>query len=373
MTSADAAWATNDVQPRNGRSGTAASFSDGAHGTGAGAEHDIVNVDRHHDIEICGSVITSSRLTACFLSFALLTDALVAKLGFMPKIVGIHGIAQQYKGGNELRAEWLPALKDGLEAAGRRDLAEKLAEEDLRVSFFGSLFRPPGAMGGEFPPFTAADLTSDAEVALLDELYDRAAEQQPELGKPAGALGPVRVRVQIMVERLLRSRTFAGLAERALVGNFKQVTQFLDAATTKDKVLARVGEQIGQDTRIVIGHSLGSVVAYEYLCRHRPPTIELFVTLGSPLGIPNVIFHRLTPTPVDGRGAWPAAVTRWVNVADPDDVVALRKQLEELFPPPTGGVAIVDELVDNGDEPHAIRRYLNAKQTGAALAAALTA
>ena len=69
------------------------------------------------------------------------------------KIVGIHGIAQQYKGGNELRAEWLPAIEDGLIAAGRRDLSEAVREEDLRVSFFGNLFRPRGAMGAEFAPY----------------------------------------------------------------------------------------------------------------------------------------------------------------------------------------------------------------------------
>jgi hypothetical protein len=64
-------------------------------------------------------------------------------------------------------------------------------------------------------------------------------------------------------------------------------------------------------------------------------------------------------------------VTRWVNVADPDDVVALRKQLAELFPPPPGVDPVVDELIDNGDNPHAIRPYLNAKETGAALATVL--
>lgn len=69
----------------------------------------------------------------------------------MVKIVGIHGIAQQYQGGNELLAEWLPALKDGLDAAGRRDLSNMVGEDDLRVSFFGNLFRPRGAMGAEFP------------------------------------------------------------------------------------------------------------------------------------------------------------------------------------------------------------------------------
>lgn len=99
--------------------------------------------------------------------------------------------------------------------------------------------------------------------------------------------------------------------------------------------------------------------------------MELFVTLGSPLGIPNLIFERLTPTPTGGLGAWPGRVTRWVNVADPDDVVALRKRLAPLFSAPDGGAAVDDRLVDNGNEPHAINRYLNAAATGAALGTVL--
>ena len=82
----------------------------------------------------------------------------------------------------------------------------------------------------------------------------------------------------------------------------------------------------------VIGHSLGSVVAYEYLCRYQPASVELLVTLGSPLGIPNLVFDRLTPAPSSGAGAWPGAVADWVNVADPDDIVALRKHLAAAVP-----------------------------------------
>ncbi len=84
-------------------------------------------------------------------------------------------------GGNQLRAEWLPALQDGLIAAGRRDLAAGVRDGDLRVSFFGNLFRPRGAMGAEFAPFTAADLASAAEVELLGELYRQAVELEPKL------------------------------------------------------------------------------------------------------------------------------------------------------------------------------------------------
>jgi len=170
-----------------------------------------------------------------------------------------------------------------------------------------------------------------------------------------------------MLERLLRSATFARVAQRAFIGNLKQVTRFLGDRLVKDLVLARVHEQMGESTRVLIGHSLGSVVAYEYVCRYQPPSVRLLVTLGSPLGIPGLVFDRLTPIPADGRGAWPGAVAGWVNVADPNDIVALRKQLAELFPGPSPSKAVDDRLVDNGDQPHAIDRYLNARQAGSAL------
>jgi pimeloyl-ACP methyl ester carboxylesterase len=170
-----------------------------------------------------------------------------------------------------------------------------------------------------------------------------------------------------MLERLLRSRTFAKVAQRAFVGNLKQVTSFLTDRSVKDLVLARVHEQMGEDTEVVIGHSLGSVVAYEYLCRYRPPSVKLLMTLGSPLGIRKLVFDRLTPVPEHGCGAWPGTVPGWVNVADPNDIVAMRKQLAGLFSGLSRGQLVDDRLVDNGDQPHAIDRYLNARQTGSAL------
>jgi hypothetical protein len=59
-----------------------------------------------------------------------------------------------------------------------------------------------------------------------------------------------------------------------------------------------------------------------------------------------------------------------VNIADPDDIVALRKHLGPLFQR-LHDVGVEDDAVDNGDEPHAISRYLNAAPTGEALGAAL--
>jgi hypothetical protein len=285
----------------------------------------------------------------------------------MPRVLGVHGIAQQYRSGPELTREWLAALRGGLEVAGFRATADGLAETDVRVAFFGDLFRPKGALAGGEPPYTPGDVEPGLERDLLEAWYGAAVEHDPSLGRPPGAMGPGRVAAQAMLERLLRSRTFAGVAQRGFIGNLKQVTAFLATPDVKERALQRLADEVTSDTRVIIGHSLGSVVVYEYIARSRPPQVELLVTLGSPLGIPNLVFERLTPAPADGVGAWPGRVAGWVNVADPDDVVALRKQLAPLFPAPDGGAGVEDHLVDNGEEPHASSRYLNAAPTGAAL------
>jgi hypothetical protein len=283
----------------------------------------------------------------------------------MALIVGVHGIAQQFRGSYQLGTLWYDAVRDGLVAAGYRSAAAALASADMRVAFFGGLFRPPGKMGQE-PPYSAADIQPGLERDLLAKFYQAAVEREPSLGPRPGDMGAGRVAAQVMLERLLRSRTFAGVAQRALIGNLKQVTRFLTDSSEKDRALARVNGEVDDSTRVVIGHSLGSVVAYEYLCRYRPLSVELLVTLGSPLGVPNVVFDQLTPAPVDGVGAWPGGVANWTNVADPNDVVALRKQLAGLFRGPATAV-VDDRMVNNGDQPHAIDRYLNAWETGSAL------
>ncbi|NUK32248.1 hypothetical protein HRW12_00350 [Streptomyces lunaelactis] len=285
----------------------------------------------------------------------------------MAEIVGIHGIGQQYSGPYELASAWHDAVRDGLSAAGRQPAAEALSRSDLNVAFFADLFRPPGAMAAQDPHYSAKDVQPGLERDLLAELYRVALEKDPSLAPPKGAMGPGIAVVQIMLRQLLRSRWFPAVAERAFIGDLKQVTLFLTNKATKASVLERLHAKVADDTRVLIGHSLGSVVIYEYLYRFRPASVELCLTLGSPLGIPRLVFDRLTPAPHDGKGEWPGTVPGWVNVADPDDIVALRKDLAILFPGPPPDGSVDDRLVDNGDSPHAINRYLNARETGSAL------
>jgi hypothetical protein len=74
----------------------------------------------------------------------------------------------------------------------------------------------------------------------------------------------------------------------------------------------------GDQRLVVVGHSLGSVVALEALRRWQGSPVDLFVTIGSPLSV-QCIHSRLERT----SQPWPEKVRHWVNVADKDDVIAL--------------------------------------------------
>ncbi|WP_338059625.1 hypothetical protein [Streptomyces nanshensis] len=129
---------------------------------------------------------------------------------------------------------------------------------------------------------------------------------------------------------------------------------------------ARVSAEITKETRVLVAHSLGSVVAYEALCAHPEWPVTDFVTVGSPLGMRNVVFDRLQPSPVHGTGAWPGGVVRWTNLADRADIVALPDRLASRF-----GDRVEDASITNGVRMHDLLRYLTAARTGWAVAQGL--
>jgi hypothetical protein len=295
----------------------------------------------------------------------------------MARILGIHGIAQQYRGGPQLTNQWWLAMRGGLEASGHREVADGLGENDVRVVFYGDLFRPAatthgdGPKAGGVPPYTAAHLKSRLELDLLETWYKASMAQESAAAPGEVKKGRVDVAKHVMLKRLLESDALAGVTERAFIGDLKQVTAFLSNQDLKERVLARTAREVTADTNVIIGHSLGSIVAYEFLAaRDAPQQVELLITVGSPLGMPKV-FDRLTPAPVNGKGAWPGMLSRWVNIADKKDVVALRKELAPLFPPPDGVPGIEDRLVDNGKDAHAIEPHLTSSAAGQALGSVL--
>jgi hypothetical protein len=310
----------------------------------------------------------------------------------MSTIVLVHGIAQEQLAADTLESQWLPALAGGVRNHGNAMLADRLwrdaAAGDLtvRMAYYGNHFINKEAQG-------AADSGPDdldpAATEIAEKLADvwlhtaaqragdardqaEASRRLAELTNPApGAQGP-RAAVRPAMNGLARLRWFApfgmGLAGRFVYRALSQVSRYLTDETIRSDAQDQVLALIGPDTRLVIGHSLGSVVAYEALHHAQHPVA--LITLGSPLGLRNVIYERLRPQPTHV----PAAVTRWDNLVDHDDLVAAHLDLQPYFPPASGAtvVPVTVAAVDNGSKPHDATHYLTKRVTGRIVTETLT-
>jgi pimeloyl-ACP methyl ester carboxylesterase len=273
----------------------------------------------------------------------------------MSIVVGVHGIVQRSKAARDLEQEWEAPVLNGVLAAGA-----ELEDGAVRCAFYGRLFR------GE-PHYQAGDVTPD-EAELLMLLWREAARAEPRrVAVPdveqAGA-------VQTALRELLGSKFFAGLTEPELISDLKHVLGYMRDANVRDAAQEAVDYEVDKDTRVIVAHSLGSVVAYEALQRFggtpRWANVKTLVTLGSPLGTPKLIFDQLRPVPDAGVGRWPAGIEKWTNIAADGDVFALTEKLRPLF-----GGTLVDIGVNSEATAHDVLPYLTSAATCRAIAEGL--
>ncbi|MFJ7177467.1 hypothetical protein ACIQXA_13925 [Streptomyces massasporeus] len=275
----------------------------------------------------------------------------------MARIVGVHGVGKQRLGSKTLLKDWEPALADGLDRAG----APQLASGDLHMAFYGDLFRPAGHTLAVGDPMFTADDVDEVEAELLMEWWAACARVDPAVPPPGGdTLVRSPRAVQTALRVLQHSRFFGGISLRALVFDLKQVRRYLTDEDLRVAARKAVEEAIGPDTRVVVAHSLGSVVAYEALCAREGHGVRALVTLGSPLGM-RMVVDRLRP----GPETWPGTES-WTNVVDEGDVVAAVKDLSLFF-----GTGVVGKVVHNGSHAHDATLYLTAEETGEAVAEGL--
>jgi pimeloyl-ACP methyl ester carboxylesterase len=245
----------------------------------------------------------------------------------MARIVLVHGAFNELWGPNELKARWLPALRDGLWPHG-----VELADDDVAVCFYGDLFRRrPGTEGEE--------RLSQSRAGVADALQELMGDDALEALQQAAG-------------KAVFDRTV------------DMVTVMATDPNLRSELRARIEAIVDDGTRVLVAHSFGTVLSYMALCNHPQWNIDTFITLGSPLAHP-MIFGSLDPAPVDDRGPWPGTVRRWVNVRAVGDKAA------EFPLAPRFGSNVDDVLIDNGHRAHAPEPYLNASETGGAIASAL--
>ncbi|MEU8249270.1 hypothetical protein [Nonomuraea sp. NPDC048916] len=258
----------------------------------------------------------------------------------MAAIVGVHGIGK-YKyyldAGNSvagaaeaMRLKWDRYLGVALGGERRAYISE--------VAYFAHHLhdgRPPEG------PRALAAMDAPAHQVLVD--WAR------QLGVGEHVTGALKSFAGWLLTRLdSRSVAFATLFA-------PEVAAYLTDPVKRERSRQTVAAVIRKNQpKVVIAHSLGSVVAYEALWANPDLRIDLLLTLGSPLGMRNVVFERLLPAPVNGRGGRPAGVKRWVNIADKDDIAAIPPDLCDSFT----GVDLTELVNLDWIDFHTVEKYL---------------
>jgi len=279
----------------------------------------------------------------------------------MARIVCIHGIAQEYKSRESLLAEWVPSLRGGVGNA-----KGEIAEGDVDMAFYGLLFRPPGGKKGpaaeaaapQVPNYGPGDLDEGLETELLAEIADGVPPAELASGAKAGFV----IRSTVSMLQLVGSTPFFGyVAQRFVIRALKQVSAYVGDPEVRAAAKQALRDRISADTRVVVAHSLGTLVAYETLSENPELPVRKLVTLGSPLGMP-ALLKRIKPPATGGARPWPGGLSAWTNIADGSDIVALKKKLSPIY-----NERIEDLYVNNGATMHDASPYLTAPETGKAI------
>lgn len=305
----------------------------------------------------------------------------------------------------DIRDRWLGALGAGLAAAGLDPLP---ADTEVLFPFYGNAFRDavdacegtgPGpdlalwSTGHPMPEHLSG--VCEVKAHLLDEVVthlagpgepgDRGpapADRQPTArGVPAGVGRPwwhldELLRLPWLRDALQVLARQSGVSAGVIEAHFTDVAYYLASERVRQTVLGVVETELAgldpDEPLVIVGHSLGSVVAYDLLTRWDPGRrVEGIVTTGSPLGLPAVQRHLLghggiSPAPVPGPV--PARAGAWVNGYDVRDVVAILNPLAPNLAEAADG-QVRDVRVDAGDEPHAVVGYLEEAEVARAVAA----
>jgi hypothetical protein len=236
----------------------------------------------------------------------------------MTRIAGVHGIGNYHyladagslaAAVEKISADWTRALTSGL-ASVHSDYGSQV---DLRVTYYAHLLHR-GTTQGDIDP---AYLDGDAQDLLIAWVEKLVLASAPQI-----AQGPRTARARAAADWL--TRHLGEPVRRAVISFCREVSTYLGDPARRQAARDAVARTIADHKpRILIAHSLGSIVAYESLWQRPWPKIDLLLTLGSPLALPDTFFDRLEPRPVKGRGSRPPGTAGWINLADIGDIIAV--------------------------------------------------
>ncbi|SEG94287.1 hypothetical protein SAMN04489712_14514 [Thermomonospora echinospora] len=272
-------------------------------------------------------------------------------------VVGVHGVGNHQAAlgpvaaADRIAGWWHNALLAGLQRPHEESGLQ------VRMAYYADHLRTRTPQGPE--ELDALDKAAQARVIAWARLLG--ADEPTVQG---WVTAPVRAAISWVANRY-------GLdhgAVRALVARFfGEVETYFTEPGRRERARIRVAEAItAVHPQVVIAHSLGSVVTYETLWAHELPPIDLLITLGSPLAMPDIVHDRLVPH--EGLRRRPPGIGTWINIADPGDIIAIPAR---GIPARFAGVAADRTNAIGAFDFHRAVRYLKNSATADALTAHL--
>jgi hypothetical protein len=292
------------------------------------------------------------------------------------QLVFIHGRSQEKKDAADLKQQWIAAFRKGLEKNG---LQLPIPESDIRFPYYGQTLYDlvsdvaPDQVAEVVVKGARSDRLASAFVeAALKEVMKREGITDAEVMSMAGTEVIERgIQNKKWVLSILRAidKHVPGGSAASVAAVTNDVYQYLRNPGVRDQIDSGVRAAFAEEVpKVVVSHSLGTVVAYNILGREGSNEgweVPLFITLGSPLAI-TVIRDALAPIKT------PKCAGKWVNAFDKRDVVSLYPLDSARFnvKPPIENLAHVSNHTDNR---HGIAGYLDDKEVARRIHEALVA
>jgi len=288
-------------------------------------------------------------------------------------IIGIHGL------GNKppkklLKRWWKKSIREGLHAIGHPRFFFKF-ELVYWANFLHPLARDPNIKDRNDPAF-------------LKEPYVPGAS--PNKKRPSRLRQQFLNYLERQIDKIFLNNDlslhFASVSDLIMRRFFKDLDAYYSQACIdvkgsdcliKDVIreqLAQVIRKHNKKTILLIGHSMGSIIAYDVLTQAVPDIkIDTFVTIGSPLGLP-IIMSKIASEQKQRLikkaklGTPKNVVSNWYNFSDLSDRVALNYNLGDDYGANSKRVAVIDKIVynnyvyDGRRNPHKIYGYLRSPE-----------
>lgn len=245
-----------------------------------------------------------------------------------PVILLLHGRGLLDRDTAAMRRLWFESLTAGARRIGR-DVP--LDARDVRLVWYADVLDPRS--------------TSGCDYASADPRARQAAEADPDVRTAVSIIGGLFGAITSLVADSEAESQLRGLAADA---------SFLTDARKRCASEQRLADALARAQSegrpvILVAHSLGSLVAYDYLStRADSALVRRLITLGSPLGSPDLRRLVLGGDSTDTLSL-PKSVVSWVNVRNDGDPFAA---------PVTVGRDISTPVVDTEADPHEMAGYL---------------